>query len=201
MKRKEVSVVAAMKGDKILWGKRRDNGKWTNPGGHLDPHEDPLDGAVRELEEETGISMPKGAFKHLETRDVKNNYRIHAYIVEIPENVGTSMKDDPDAEVERWHWMKLPFSNEVMKNLHSPDNVILQALGMQKTAFWIGFEKRAVQQYSDGTEVIEPDTADDSKRVSFRWAEDAGMIPAIKPINTIPSHDSMTISRAGDVYK
>lgn len=137
-KRKEVSVIAAMRDGKILFGKRRDNALWTNPGGHLDPGEDPLDGAVRELREETGISLDKKLFHHLRTENITTKtgqpYIIHAYIVEVPNGVETSMKNDPDTEVHRWHWMKLPFSDEVMKNLHSPDNVILKALGIQKEA-------------------------------------------------------------------
>ena len=48
----EVSTVAVFDGDKMLWGKRRDNSRYTNPGGHLDPGEDPKAGAKRELMEE-----------------------------------------------------------------------------------------------------------------------------------------------------
>lgn len=137
--RKEVSTVGAIKDGKLLMGKRRDNGKWTNPGGHLDPGEDPLDGAVRELYEESGIKCDPKDLVHLLTEDVitptGKKYRIHAYKLELSEDAGTSMKDDPDAEVERWHWLKMPLNGDVMGNLHSPKNVLLKGLGlMEKTA-------------------------------------------------------------------
>lgn len=138
MKRKEVSVIAAFKNGKILWGKRKDNDLWTNPGGHLEKGEKPIDGAARELFEETGIKMPVRAFKHLKTEDITTKtglpYTIYAFTVEVPENIASTIKNDPDNEVYRWHWMSLPLSEEVMKNLHSPDNVILKAIGMQKQA-------------------------------------------------------------------
>ncbi len=37
-----------------------DPDKWGMPGGHLDPGEDPEAGALRELEEETGVRLPPG---------------------------------------------------------------------------------------------------------------------------------------------
>ena len=45
------------------------------------------------------------------------------------------MKEDPDAEVHRWHWLKMPLNDDVMGNLHSPKNVLLKGMGlMEKTA-------------------------------------------------------------------
>ena len=38
-------------------GMRRHPGQWALPGGRLDPDEAPLDGALRELEEELGVSL------------------------------------------------------------------------------------------------------------------------------------------------
>lgn len=38
-------------------GMRRHAGQWALPGGRLDPGESPLDGALRELEEELGLSL------------------------------------------------------------------------------------------------------------------------------------------------
>lgn len=44
--------------DHILLIKRKDTGLWALPGGHVDPGEDPLTAAYRELEEETGVILP-----------------------------------------------------------------------------------------------------------------------------------------------
>jgi predicted NUDIX family NTP pyrophosphohydrolase len=46
-----------------FWSKR-DSGAWTIPKGELDPDEDPLTGAIREFEEETGYK-PEGEFIEL----------------------------------------------------------------------------------------------------------------------------------------
>src|SRR3989304_3613730 len=51
----EVASIAVMNGDLLLMGKRRDNKRWTLPGGHLNPGESPHDGGLRELFEESGI--------------------------------------------------------------------------------------------------------------------------------------------------
>ncbi len=148
--RKEVATVGVIQDDKFLMGKRRDNGRWTNPGGHLDPGEEPIEGAARELLEESGIEAPKKDFKHLETRKVTTpkgaHYTIHAYLLDLSgKDVSTTMKEDPDAEVERWQWVSIKdgLSEDILKNLHSPDNVLLQATGLQEhkkeAAFWLSY--------------------------------------------------------------
>jgi ADP-ribose pyrophosphatase YjhB (NUDIX family) len=147
----EVSTVGVIDGDKFLMGKRRDNGRYTNPGGHLDPGEDPKAGAKRELVEEAGIDLPLSAFEHLTSEKVTTptgkQLMIHAFKCNVS-GQKTTMKGDPDQEVERWSWMstKGGLPSEVMENLHSPKNVLLKALGlMEKTAmaFWAGFDKQA----------------------------------------------------------
>lgn len=133
--RKEVSTVAIFDGDKILMGRRRDNNRWTNPGGHLEEGESPEEGAKREVLEETGVELDK--VKFLVTEDVTTptgkKYRIHAYRAEKPEGQGSTMKEDPDAEVHRWHWIatKDGIRQDIMENLHSPKNVLLKAVGLQ----------------------------------------------------------------------
>jgi 8-oxo-dGTP pyrophosphatase MutT (NUDIX family) len=125
--RKEVSTVAVMKDGKMLMGKRRDNDKWTAPGGHLDKGEDPLDGAVRELREESGIVADKKDLKFIRTiTNKENGYVVHGYEYHPKGDVSTSMKNDPDGEVYRWHFKDPSMIED--KDLHVPrskGNVLL----------------------------------------------------------------------------
>lgn len=132
-----VAAVAAFQDGKMLWGRRRDNNKWTNPGGHLDKGELPRAGAKRELFEESGIDLPEGNFKFMRSEIVRTpkgkTIEVFGFKVNVPSNVSTSMKDDPDQEVHRWHWLPLKdrrLPEHVVDNLHSPDNVLLRGLNI-----------------------------------------------------------------------
>jgi len=130
-----VSSVAVVHGHHILMGKRRDNGKWTLPGGHLESGEDPHDGGKRELKEEAGIEAEK--LKHLKTKKITTHTgkekTIHAFKYEVSVRPKTTMVADPDQEVESWKWIKhkdgLP--KHVKENLHSPKNIVLEALAIK----------------------------------------------------------------------
>ncbi len=131
---KEVGVVAVMDGDKILMGKRQDNGKWTNPGGHLEQNENPKEGALRELKEEAGLEHNNA--KKMVTKKVTTpegvKMVIHAYQVKYNGQKPTS-KNDPDKEVKKWEWIDTKnMPEKVLNNLHSPRNVILQKMGLVK---------------------------------------------------------------------
>lgn len=147
----EVSTVAVFDGTKMLMGKRRDNGKFTNPGGHLDPGEDPLEGAKRELLEEAGIKADK--LTHLKSEEVTTptgkKLMIHAYKCNMP-GVKTTMKNDPDQEVERWRWIETKdgLPKEIVDNLHSPKNVLLKALGLQTEHVKTAISKKLLSRAS-----------------------------------------------------
>ena len=51
------SAVVVNDSGEILLHRRSDNGKWSLPGGSVDPGEQPADAAVREVYEETGIKV------------------------------------------------------------------------------------------------------------------------------------------------
>jgi 8-oxo-dGTP pyrophosphatase MutT (NUDIX family) len=51
---KGVGIVVLQNG-KVLLGKRKDSGEWGLAGGGIDPGEEPLEAAIRELREEFGI--------------------------------------------------------------------------------------------------------------------------------------------------
>jgi len=129
---KRVAAIAIMHDHHILMGKRRDNGKWTNPGGHLNAGEDPVKGAVREVKEEVGLDLDPHLLKHLESRIVKkpdgSKIEVHGYRVDLREKPATTIVQDPDEEVHRWQWVKTDSDfGHIEGNLHVPltDNVLL----------------------------------------------------------------------------
>ena len=129
-----VASIAVVDGDKLLMGKRNDNGKWTLPGGHLEPGENPKEGAIRELKEETNIK-PRYIFKlgsrKITCEDGKDRV-IHVF--GALGEYKPSSKNDPDKEVKKWNWIntKEDLTDDIMNNLHSPKNVTLNLLGLQE---------------------------------------------------------------------
>lgn len=147
---KHVAAIAIIKDGKILMGKRKDNGKWTNPGGHLNDGEDPVHGAIREVKEETGLDLQAHQLSSIGNKVVKGGkIRVYGYKADLSGTNSTTVREDPDDEVYRWIWVNI-FENrnpDIFNNLHVPkDNIIMDELGieLEKKAFFIGFEKRAL---------------------------------------------------------
>lgn len=135
---KRVATVAIRHEGHALLGKRRDNGKWTTPGGHLEPGEDFRDGALREAKEEAGIYLEHhhlqkvGPAKTVEVKPGKK-VTVQGFVAHLPERRPTTMTRDPDAEVERWRWVDVSrgLPDHIKDNLHVPleRNVLRGALG------------------------------------------------------------------------
>lgn len=126
---KQISSVAAFQNSKLLFGLRRDNKRWSLPGGHLEAGESPTKAAVRELMEEANLKPL--TLEYLGSGEVPG-HEIHAFKADV---VGTPAADlDPDEEFGSFLWVdpdNIP--PEVQNNLHSPKNVTLQLLGIQKS--------------------------------------------------------------------
>lgn len=156
---KQVATVAliAVDGKKLLMGKRKDNQKWTTPGGHMEKGEKPIQGAIRETWEEAGINLDEEDLIHVKSNLVKKpngeKLKVHAFkaFFGTDELTKPTTKNDPDDEVYGWKWVKMKPSlpKEILDNLHVPlgRNVLLDNLGIKhpatqaKTAFWADLAK------------------------------------------------------------
>src|SRR6478736_6354563 len=109
-----VALVTAYNGSgQLLLGRRRDTGKWTVPGGHLNPGERPVDGARRELYEETGLEAESLSVLTAPTTETGLKlYCFSAYVNGTPHS-----KNDPDDEVDQWKFFDV--SEGIPKKIYS----------------------------------------------------------------------------------
>ena len=150
----KIVTVGLISGDEILTGKRRDNGKWTNPGGHMDEGEDIQDAAVREVYEETGIKIDKSQLKHISS-ELVNSHRtgkdfvVHAFTASINKKEG-NIKIDPDKEFTTLKWVKIHPDTPELKaeNRHAKvDSVLVHLFGLKNS-----LEYDVAAYYADGGE-------------------------------------------------
>lgn len=180
---KRVATVAVIHDGQLLMGKRRDSGKFTTPGGHLEEGESPLAGAVRELREESGIVADPKEFSQVRNETVTKpdgtKIQVFAFRLDLQSKPSTSMSADPDVEVHRWHWVSVPLKKEIADNLHVPmkDNVLMKGLNMEKTAFWNGFDKQAGMLSNVAGKVMASPLAGKAMNAGIRGAQYAKANP------------------------
>lgn len=127
----KVASVAVFDGDKMLWQRRKDSGKWCLPGGKFEEGEEPLDAAVRELFEETGIEVGPKDMDFLGDDLIESNtyggLRIYAFRVNYSGDELTAGWD-PDSEADKFEWRVDPPKDE---DLFVPPekNVTMRLLG------------------------------------------------------------------------
>lgn len=135
---KRVSTVAVMHDGKMLMGRRRDNGKWTTPGGHAEAGEDKHAAARRELKEEAGIDLGEDDLEHIGTERVENDkgegIHVSAFKAELDgSRPKPDAKNDPDHEMTEWKWVDCSRGVPpwIADNLHVPleRNVLHKKLG------------------------------------------------------------------------
>lgn len=139
----QVASVAVFDIDgKMLWGQRRDNGKWTTPGGHLEVGEDPLMAALRELREEAALDVASLPLQQqpiylgpVNVRDEASPLYVHCFRLDLAvpgEVVAASAANDPDKEIASWRWVALDDSidvpqlpDDIGSSLHAPRNAFM----------------------------------------------------------------------------
>lgn len=118
----------------LLTGKRRDNGLWTSPGGHMDAGETPYDAARREVLEETGLQVRELRFIGGEEFTSHRTGKRFVVLAFMARSVGDFAFShlDPDHEVSEWRWVKVhPYSAELQRQArHAKDDLVLKHLGL-----------------------------------------------------------------------
>jgi 8-oxo-dGTP pyrophosphatase MutT (NUDIX family) len=128
---KAVATVGLIHDGHILMGKRKDNARFTTPGGHLNPGEKPVAGAVREVFEESGVRLRPSQLEFVKSKGVTKpngeKLMIHAFKAYLPKRPVTTTLHDPDDEVHGWGWYPL---HKLPKPQHVPfeRNILLQGL-------------------------------------------------------------------------
>lgn len=112
----------------LLSIKRKNNpfkGHWANPGGFIDEGEQPIDAAVRELYEETGVSLASNELKFVgifdkENRDPRMKICVtYAFVCVLTNKPEAKAQDDADDCT----WLKIDNSGD-FRILDENDNVV-----------------------------------------------------------------------------
>ncbi len=131
-KPKEVASVAAFnEAGELLFGKRRDSGRWNMAGGHLEPGESPKKAAIRELLEEAALK-PK-TLESLGSEELHDGKLIvHSFKATVSGK--PTGKNDPDEECEEWRFVDVSdgIPEEIANSLHNALDVTLMLLGLQE---------------------------------------------------------------------
>lgn len=109
-----VSIILKNKDNQILVGKRKGShgaGSWAFPGGHLEFNEEPLECALRELEEETGVKRENvllweeiGFTNDIFEKEGKHYITI---FIELLIKDNTKIYNMEPEKCEKWVWKKV----------------------------------------------------------------------------------------------
>lgn len=117
------SVLVKRPDGATLWGKRHDSKRYTTPGGYVRTNERPVDGAIRELKEETGIESHEHALRYLGTVRTHSEkgaaLDVHGYQLDLPSHVVATPEHDPDKEVEAWEYLTCYPQRELQHTAHN----------------------------------------------------------------------------------
>jgi len=136
MPSKRVALVTVYNAQQeLLLGRRKDNGKLTLPGGGLDEGEDPRDGALRELLEETGLHPKSISFvtSYMTSEDVELNI-YSAYVTGTPH--GDFDPDDECGNDWKFYDVSKGIPSKVDSKLHGPEddsNILRQLFDLGKS--------------------------------------------------------------------
>lgn len=116
------SIMAIDPEGKVLLGKRRKDGLWTPPAGSSHSGETPMETAIRETFEETGLVVKPYELQPLPTIDTNDRRVCHVFLWMCPPGMDMHTPKsnlDPDHEVEEWQWFD---QREVPQDIHKDEN-------------------------------------------------------------------------------
>lgn len=132
----KIVTVGLISGTKILTGQRRDNGKWTSPGGHMDEGETLVEAAIREVKEESGITLEPSDLTLVSAERVPlgrggKPFSVFCFTAKVPKERASS-KDDPDKEISTWKWVELSLMTPELRPAarHAVHDSVLCYLGI-----------------------------------------------------------------------
>ena len=122
---------------KVLTGKRKDNGLWAFPGGHMDEAETIEEAVCREALEETGIEINPKDLKSItpiivdgKTSRNGKSFSVFPFTCELGEMVMPKICDDPDYEFAQIAWVPIDANSPELKpeSRHAKNDAILKHL-------------------------------------------------------------------------
>lgn len=141
--------ILVFRGEKLLVLQRAKDGglytdEWCVPGGHIDPGEEPLEAAVRELYEETGLKIDPICLDEVgvyENKDVKIHYFMTHLDSHTPANIVVDSSEEIGSE-----WISLGVEFEEKKFIFDMKDNLEKILGLQR----INPAVTILKAYADG---------------------------------------------------
>jgi 8-oxo-dGTP pyrophosphatase MutT (NUDIX family) len=103
------TLVYAIKDDEVLLHRRvkaPNEGLWVAPGGKLEPHESPVECAVREMREETGLEVADAVLRGVMTEiSPRDDYQWLTFIFAATRWSGALA---PAAGIGEFRWVRIP---------------------------------------------------------------------------------------------
>lgn len=134
---KKIASVAVMVGERLLIGKRSDDQRWNLPGGHVDEGETPVQGAIRELEEETGIKAKASDLVLLCDPQKVNTFtgktiEVYSYLLVLPKMAEVTQEGEDEGEAHDWYWTNISngIPADIAQNWHNKTDATMDALGL-----------------------------------------------------------------------